>query len=280
MASSVKHFGLIRLGKNDSTYRGIINTTYAGINHKIACFGEFPPFSGNLSLYAPFKRRSGSPVHNSNRGRPPGRQRRLQMSNAKIRLVGIALVASLLAAPSVETANAAPLSVAGPSIVQPESQVDQVKYRAVRRKVVRHRGRRGVGPGAVLGVFGAVVGAAIANSRRNDDYYYDRGYGPGYVVAPEPDYYYDQPGYYNQPRPYYAPRAAAPREYRRGGYGGQPAYRAPAPGGFNGRQGGIAQPGPAAQPFRGGAPAGRPAAGPARAPQAAPGLQAAPAPRG
>jgi hypothetical protein len=106
-------------------------------------------------------------------------------------LLAATFAGSALTMPAVDMAVAAPLSVAPASVVQGGQMVEQIKYRPKRRVVRRHA--RGPNPAAVLGVFGAVVGAAIANSRRDDDYYDGGGYAPGYYT-PQPDYY-DAPAY-------------------------------------------------------------------------------------
>jgi len=65
------------------------------------------------------------------------------------------------------------------------------------------------GPAIVAGVAGLAIGAALASSSRDRDYYYrDNGYEPGYD-----DYYYRDHGYYPSDG-YYA------YEYQRRGYRG------------------------------------------------------------
>jgi hypothetical protein len=94
-------------------------------------------------------------------------------------LTGVVLVLS-----ACDVATAAPISFAGPAVVAPQTMITDVRARA---RVRRHyRGRSGVGPSAILGMFGAVIGAAaLANSYDNySNYSYgglnNYGYSPGY----------------------------------------------------------------------------------------------------
>ncbi len=120
------------------------------------------------------------------------------------------LVAAFLALSATGTARAAPLSVAGPSIISPQPQIEQARYKG--RVVRRHVRRGGVGAGAALSIFGSVLGAAIASSNNNDDYYD----GSGGYYAPGP-YYYGGGG----------------RAYRGGGFRGGGVHG----GGFRGHAG-------------------------------------------
>ena len=95
-----------------------------------------------------------------------------------------ALTGALLVLSACDVATAAPISFAGPAVVAPQTMITDVRARA---RVRRHyRGRSGVGPSAILGMFGAVMGAAaLANSYDNySNYSYgglnNYGYSPGY----------------------------------------------------------------------------------------------------
>ena len=124
-------------------------------------------------------------------------------------------------------ASAAPAMVSNVQAVAASSQLTDVRYRARTRSVRHHyvrRHRGGVGPGAVLGLFGAIAGAAIASNRYDDDYY---GY-PAYGYS-QPNYGY---GYYG---PAYGYGYPGVRAYRGGYRGGRVAYRgAYTGGGFRG----------------------------------------------
>ena len=101
---------------------------------------------------------------------------------------GAALVLSTSGA-----AIAAPTSIAGKGVVAPPSVIADVRYRG--------RVRRGGGavPGAVLGLFGAALGAAVAGNRYDNYSYYSYGYPNGYGYAPSyggvPYYGGGQPGF-------------------------------------------------------------------------------------
>jgi hypothetical protein len=95
-----------------------------------------------------------------------------------------ALAGVLLLLSACEVATAAPISFAGPAVAAPQTMITNVRARA---RVRRHyHGRSGVGPSAILGMFGAVMGAAaLANSYDNySNYSYgglnNYGYSPGY----------------------------------------------------------------------------------------------------
>jgi hypothetical protein len=98
-----------------------------------------------------------------------------------------ALTGVLLALTTSNAAMAAPLNFAGPAVVAPTTLITEVRYR---RRIGRHYGRRNDAAGAaVLGLFGTVLGAAIANNGYNNYSYQsygypnDYGYGPGYGSA-------------------------------------------------------------------------------------------------
>jgi len=123
---------------------------------------------------------------------------------SKTRLVGALVGVALTGALSAE-AVAGPMSVTPGRGLTVGSSLTDVKYTPKKKRVVRHVRRGGNrAAGAVLGLFAAGVGAAIANSRRYD--YYD-----GY-----PGYYYGGPAYYSGPRYYSAPRYYAPPAYSYG----------------------------------------------------------------
>jgi len=94
------------------------------------------------------------------------------------------LAGVLLLLSACDVATAAPISFAGPAVAAPQTMIIDVRARA---RVRRHyRGRSSVGPSAILGMFGAVMGAAaLANSYDNySNYSYgglnNYGYSPGY----------------------------------------------------------------------------------------------------
>ena len=134
---------------------------------------------------------------------------------------GLALVAAtFIGVSAASSVSAAPMSVAGAEIVTPASQITDVRYR--RHYVVRRH--RGVGPAAVLGLFGALAGAAIASNRYDDGYYYGGypAYGYGYPAYgygyPAYSYGYGYPAYGYRNRGYYrGPRYGAYRGAYRGG---------------------------------------------------------------
>ena len=73
---------------------------------------------------------------------------------------------------------AAPTSVAGAIIVSSPSGLVNVRAQV-------HARRRGNAiPGAVLGLFGAALGAAVASQRYDNYSYYSYGYPNGYGYAP------------------------------------------------------------------------------------------------
>ena len=95
-----------------------------------------------------------------------------------------ALAGVLLVLPACDLAAAAPISFAGPAVVAPRTMITDVRARAQVRR--HYRGRSGVGPSAILGMFGAMAGAAaLANSYDNySNYSYgglnNYGYSPGF----------------------------------------------------------------------------------------------------
>jgi hypothetical protein len=121
-----------------------------------------------------------------------------------------AMAGALLACSAPGLAAAAPMSVAGQSVVSPPAPVVDVRYRGRvrhRHHYVRRYHHHGIGPGAVLGLFGAALGAAIA-SDRYDYYPYPYYYSYGY---PYYGYAYGYPAYrhrwvYRPRYRYYAPR--------------------------------------------------------------------------
>jgi len=98
------------------------------------------------------------------------------------------LTGVFLVFPVSDQARATPVIFAGTAVVAAQGQIVEARYRSR----VRHhyRGRSGVGPSAILGMFGAVIGAAaLANSYDNysnysygglNNYGYSPGYGGGY----------------------------------------------------------------------------------------------------
>jgi hypothetical protein len=153
------------------------------------------------------------------------------MFSTRSRLIS-ATSAALMVTGLAGTANAAPVTVAAPSLVTPAPQLTEVKYR--KRHPVRHARRHHRHGGnavaaAALGLFGAALAGAIISSQYDDGYYY---YGPGYY-----------PGYYAYPR--YRQRFVS-----RPHFGG---YRAIGPRFGGGFGGGIHRGGFGGGGFRGGA---------------------------
>jgi hypothetical protein len=111
---------------------------------------------------------------------------------SKPRLAGALLGVVLSGALSVE-AVAGPMSFTPARDLAVQPITTQIKYKAKKKHHARHHARRhgNAAAAAMLGLFAAGVGAAIANSHRRDYYY-------GY-----PDYYYGGPAYYGYSRPYY-----------------------------------------------------------------------------
>jgi hypothetical protein len=101
---------------------------------------------------------------------------------------GAALVLSASGA-----AIAAPMPIAAASVVKSPSLATDVRARV--------RARRGGSavPGAVLGLFGAALGAAVAGNRYDNYSYYSYGYPNGYGYSPGyggvPAYGYGRPGW-------------------------------------------------------------------------------------
>jgi hypothetical protein len=143
------------------------------------------------------------------------------------------------------TATAGPLSIAPVSDVALPKATESVQYRrGVRRGHVRHvrYGHRrgyyrggGIGPAAVLGLFGAALGAATVGNYYYTGYPYG-GYYPAYSYPAYPAYYYGgyYPAYYggyypryrtvHYPRVRYGHRVNRP-VYRGRIYRGGPVYR-------------------------------------------------------
>ena len=85
---------------------------------------------------------------------------------------------------TLDAASAGPIGVVGTSVLSPSSAITSVRY----RWPIHHR--RGVGPAAVIGMFGAIRGGVAANQRYENYSYdaygqpYDYGYAPGYFSGP------------------------------------------------------------------------------------------------
>ena len=117
-----------------------------------------------------------------------------------------AIFASLIGLSAGEVATAAPLSMPAASVLSPSAHIEQARYRPrpVKRRPVRRRHHGGnAGAAAAIGVFGAVLGAAIANSQRDEDYYPGPVYRGAPVYDPDPGYYEPNPGYGYEPAPVY-----------------------------------------------------------------------------
>jgi len=113
------------------------------------------------------------------------------MFRLKLAYLGAAVGCLVLPLTALDVANAGPIAVVRGSVLSPSDSdqspsdlITDIRY----RRPIRHR--RGVGPAAVLGLFGAVLGG-IAASQRYDNYSYDSygqpydyGYSPGYVSGP------------------------------------------------------------------------------------------------
>ena len=117
-----------------------------------------------------------------------------------------AVFASLIGLSTGEVATAAPLSMPAASVLSPAVHVEQARYKArpVQRRPVRRRRHGGnAGAAAAIGVFGTVLGAAIANSQREEEYYPGPVYRRAPVYDPDPGYYEPNPGYGYDPAPVY-----------------------------------------------------------------------------
>ena len=105
------------------------------------------------------------------------------MTISRTVLLAVALVSATFTFSTVGGANAAPTTIASGALLSASSPVTEIRYR-------RRVRRGGIGPAAVLGLFGAVLGGAIANGGYDNysNYSYgapnDYGYAPGYVPAP------------------------------------------------------------------------------------------------
>ena len=119
-------------------------------------------------------------------------------------LVGTLAVFSVLA-----PAGAAPIGIARLEAAAPASLIEPVRARTRYRAAQRNSGV----PAALLGIFGAVAGAAIASDRYNNYSRYSYGYPDGY------GYGYD-PGYVQRPAYGYYGGGYYGRGHRYGGYRG------------------------------------------------------------
>ena len=136
------------------------------------------------------------------------------MNKALLSRLAAALVGTLAAFSILAPAGAAPMGIAMLGSARLDAATPPSLIEPVRART-RHRfARRNSGvPAVLLGIFGAVAGAAIASDRYNsyssDSYGYPNGYGygydPGYVQRPAYGYYGG--GYYG-------------RGHRYGGYRG------------------------------------------------------------
>ncbi len=108
------------------------------------------------------------------------------LTMSKVKFMTRSLLLGLLCLPvGPEMTMAAPTSVITNSVVMPASDISLIR----KRRVVR---RSSVGPAAVLGLFGAIIGGAIANDRYDNYSNYSYGdpygysYSPGYRQSPGP----------------------------------------------------------------------------------------------
>ena len=105
------------------------------------------------------------------------------MSEFRASSVAATMAGVVLALALPASAVAGPMRVARSAIISPSTGAMEAVYRRPAR-------RHGVGPGAVLGLFGAIVGGAIASQRYNNysSYAYgspnDYGCAPGYLGGP------------------------------------------------------------------------------------------------
>lgn len=111
-------------------------------------------------------------------------------------------------------------AAAGPMFATPSQDLGIKSHITEVRNAPRRGGGGNAAAAAMLGLFAAGVGAAIANSQREEVYpSYGYGYGYGYAPAPvyaePPAYYYDQQpyGYYRHPND--VPRALQRERDRR-----------------------------------------------------------------
>lgn len=107
-------------------------------------------------------------------------------------LTGLTLGLSALA---FTPAIAAPTLVASAAVINPQSLVSEVRHRRSVQRNRRIRRSNNNGEAAILGLFGALIGASVAH-RGYDNYSY-HSYGPSgyYGYAP---YDYRGNGYYNR----------------------------------------------------------------------------------
>ncbi len=109
-----------------------------------------------------------------------------------LKKIGTLATTVLLAVATSGLAEAAPASYVGRAVVAaaepPTENAQPVKYvkrHVAPRRYVRRRGNAGAA--VALGLFGAAVGAAVANSHRryyDDGYYGGPYYGGGYYGRP------------------------------------------------------------------------------------------------
>ena len=129
-----------------------------------------------------------------------------------LRFIG-ALTSVALTFSGIGLAEAAPVRMAPSATLAPESSITDVRA----KRVVRHRAVRrnnNAGAAAVFGMFGTLLGAAIANDRYDDYSYYSYGYTNGYGYAPS---YSQGPVYRGNVRGYYGQQ---PGRYGYGGHRG------------------------------------------------------------
>ena len=114
---------------------------------------------------------------------------RSSLSRMVCAFAGAALILSTSGA-----AIAGPMTFAGKGAIASPSLVTDVRARVRAR-----RGSSSAVPGAVLGLFGAALGAAVAGNRYDNYSYYSYGYPNGYGYSPgyggSPAYGYGHSGW-------------------------------------------------------------------------------------
>lgn len=96
---------------------------------------------------------------------------------------------------AVAPAIASPIHVMGSDVMRSQQLATEVRHRRPIRKYRYGRRSDAAGQAAVLGLFGALVGAAVANRGHHNYSYYSYGSPSDYGYAP----YYDRgPGYYDR----------------------------------------------------------------------------------